>query len=85
MSRSNSGGRLKLGGGGQVAIDYPKLSRRNLRSFAEREKSDHEVERMAEIRVDGLPTAVGRGGLRWNRRSSITARQSVEAGHSAVQ
>jgi len=65
----------------QVLPSYTK----SLIYLAERKESDHEVERVAEIRVDGLSVAVGRSGLRWNRRSSTTARQSMEAGHRIIQ
>lgn len=33
--------------------------------FSERKKSNHEIERLAAARMDGLPTNVGRSRLRW--------------------
>lgn len=40
----------------------------------EREEPDHEVQRLAAIRLDRLPAAVGRGGLRWHIGPSAAAR-----------
>ena len=40
----------------------------------EREEPDHEVERLAALRLDGLSAAVGRGGLRWHLGAPAAAR-----------